>query len=51
MVHTRLLLGVHVLQKAMYEVRYELDRRPDWLEVPLAALARMVADVRMRSAA
>jgi len=35
----------------MYEVRYELDRRPDWLEVPLAALARMVAEVRMRNAA
>jgi maltose alpha-D-glucosyltransferase/alpha-amylase len=50
-VHTQLLLQVHVLQKAMYEVRYELDRRPDWLEVPLAALARMVGDIRMRSAA
>jgi maltose alpha-D-glucosyltransferase/alpha-amylase len=50
-VHTQLLLEVHVLQKAMYEVRYELDRRPEWLEVPLAALARMVVDLRMRSAA
>jgi predicted trehalose synthase len=35
----------------MYEVRYELDRRPDWIEVPLVALARMVADMRVRSAA
>jgi maltose alpha-D-glucosyltransferase/alpha-amylase len=49
--HTQLLLEVHVLQKAMYEIRYELDRRPDWIEVPLAALARMVVDMRMRSAA
>jgi maltose alpha-D-glucosyltransferase/alpha-amylase len=48
--HTQLLLEVYVLQKAMYEVRYELDRRPDWVEVPLAALARMVTDIRMRSA-
>ncbi|HUP72775.1 MAG TPA: maltose alpha-D-glucosyltransferase [Acidimicrobiales bacterium] len=48
--HTELLLEVYVLQKAMYEVRYELDRRPDWVEVPLAALARMVNEIRMRSA-
>jgi maltose alpha-D-glucosyltransferase/alpha-amylase len=50
MAHTQLLLEVHVLQKAMYEARYELDRRPDWVEVPLAALARMVTEIRMRSA-
>jgi maltose alpha-D-glucosyltransferase/alpha-amylase len=49
--HTQLLLEVHVLQKAMYEMRYELDRRPDWIEVPLAALARMLSDMRVRSAA
>ncbi|MGI0155456.1 MAG: maltose alpha-D-glucosyltransferase, partial [Thermoplasmata archaeon] len=27
------------LEKAVYEVRYELDHRPDWVEVPLRALA------------
>jgi maltose alpha-D-glucosyltransferase/alpha-amylase len=32
------LIAVCVLEKALYEVRYELDNRPDWVDVPLAAL-------------
>ena len=27
------------LEKAAYEVLYELDNRPDWLPIPLAALS------------
>lgn len=38
------LLGVLVLEKALYEVRYEADNRPDWLWLPLAALERLAAD-------
>jgi maltose alpha-D-glucosyltransferase / alpha-amylase len=30
-----LLLDAFLLDKAMYEVRYELNSRPDWTEVPL----------------
>jgi maltose alpha-D-glucosyltransferase/alpha-amylase len=29
------------LHKALYEVRYELGNRPDWLEIPLNALRRL----------
>lgn len=32
------LLDVYKLDKALYELAYELDNRPDWVEVPLAAL-------------
>jgi maltose alpha-D-glucosyltransferase / alpha-amylase len=32
------LLAVYKLDKAMYELAYELAHRPDWVEVPLAAL-------------
>ena len=39
----RLLLDVFLLEKASYEVRYELDNRPDWVAIPLAALADLVA--------
>jgi maltose alpha-D-glucosyltransferase/alpha-amylase len=38
----RLLLDVAIMQKALYEVRYEIGHRPDWVMVPLAALQRLV---------
>jgi maltose alpha-D-glucosyltransferase/alpha-amylase len=31
-------LGAHVLDKAMYEVRYELANRPAWVTVPLEGI-------------
>ncbi|MGE0082088.1 MAG: maltose alpha-D-glucosyltransferase [Thiohalomonadaceae bacterium] len=34
----RRLLDLFVLEKALYEVRYELDHRPDWIGVPLAGI-------------
>jgi trehalose synthase-fused probable maltokinase len=35
---TEQLLGVCLLEKAIYELRYELNNRPDWVYLPLAAL-------------
>jgi len=32
------LLGLAGLEKALYEIRYELDNRPDWLSVPLGGV-------------
>ena len=37
----RSLLEFHELEKAVYEVNYELNNRPDWLVVPLAGLSRL----------
>ena len=31
------------LQKACYELRYELDNRPDWVAIPLAGINRILA--------
>ena len=31
-----------VIDKAMYEILYELNNRPDWLVVPIAALLRFI---------
>jgi maltose alpha-D-glucosyltransferase/alpha-amylase len=35
------LLHAFVLEKALYELRYELDNRPTWVPLPLAALAAL----------
>jgi trehalose synthase-fused probable maltokinase len=34
----KLLLHVHLLEKAIYEIEYELNNRPDWLRIPLDGL-------------
>jgi maltose alpha-D-glucosyltransferase/alpha-amylase len=31
-------LSIFLIEKALYEVRYELDNRPSWVEIPLGAL-------------
>jgi trehalose synthase-fused probable maltokinase len=38
------LLAVFELEKAVYELRYELDNRPDWVRIPVAGIARMLAE-------
>jgi maltose alpha-D-glucosyltransferase/alpha-amylase len=35
------LLDLFELEKALYELRYELDNRPDWVGVPLAGIAAL----------
>jgi maltose alpha-D-glucosyltransferase/alpha-amylase len=37
------LLASFKLDKAIYELAYELNNRPDWIDVPLAAIEEMVA--------
>ena len=38
----RTLLELHCLEKAIYELAYEANNRPDWIDVPLAALLAML---------
>lgn len=37
------LLNFFLLEKAFYEIEYELTNRPDWLRVPLTGLLRILA--------
>jgi maltose alpha-D-glucosyltransferase / alpha-amylase len=37
----RALLDMFELEKALYELRYELDNRPDWVAVPLSGIAAL----------
>src|SRR5205807_2427387 len=32
------LLNAMLIEKALYELRYELDHRPDWVHIPLRGL-------------
>ena len=36
------MLTVFELEKAVYELRYELDNRPDWVGIPVAAIRRLI---------
>ncbi|GIW05468.1 MAG: hypothetical protein KatS3mg060_0273 [Dehalococcoidia bacterium] len=40
---TAALLDLFLLEKALYEVEYELNSRPDWVVIPLAGLRRLLA--------
>jgi maltokinase len=39
---TRQLLAVFELEKAVYELRYELNNRPDWVGIPVAGIVRLL---------
>ncbi|MGC2789869.1 MAG: maltose alpha-D-glucosyltransferase [Thermoplasmata archaeon] len=39
----RQLLGAYVLEKSLYEVRYEINNRPKWVEIPLRGLTHLLA--------
>ena len=36
------LLDLFLLEKALYEVRYELAQRPTWLRIPLQGVAALL---------
>ena len=38
----RILLDAYLLEKAVYEIGYELNNRPDWLKVPLQGILQMI---------
>jgi maltokinase len=36
------LLAVYELEKAVYELQYELDNRPEWVGIPVAGIQRLI---------
>jgi maltokinase len=41
---SRKLLSIFELEKAVYELRYELNNRPDWVGIPVAGIVRLLED-------
>jgi trehalose synthase-fused probable maltokinase len=39
---TNQLLSVFELEKAVYELRYELNNRPDWVAIPVSGILRLL---------
>jgi maltose alpha-D-glucosyltransferase / alpha-amylase len=42
----QVLMDVYLLEKAIYELGYELNTRPDWIKVPLQGLLQLLAASR-----
>ena len=42
--NARTLLTIFELEKAAYELRYELNNRPDWVRIPVAGIARLLEE-------
>ena len=40
----RKLLSIFELERAIYELRYELNSRPDWVGIPVACIARLMEE-------
>ena len=38
----RILLDAFLLEKALYELGYELNSRPDWVKVPLQGILQLI---------
>ena len=38
------VLAIYELEKAIYELSYELDNRPDWVQIPVASIVRLLEE-------
>jgi maltose alpha-D-glucosyltransferase/alpha-amylase len=44
--HAQLLLDMYLLEKALYELRYELNNRPDWVRIPLHGILQLLDETK-----
>jgi maltose alpha-D-glucosyltransferase / alpha-amylase len=40
----KVLLNVYLLEKALYELGYELNNRPDWVQIPLIGIRQLLEE-------
>jgi maltose alpha-D-glucosyltransferase/alpha-amylase len=46
----RLMLDSHLLEKAIYELSYEMNHRPDWVRIPVFGILELVKNTQEVSA-
>ena len=46
--HARQLIDLFTLEKALYEIRYELDNRPDWVGIPVKGVLDLIGRSRRK---
>ncbi len=39
---SRIQANMYLLEKALYELRYELNNRPDWARIPLHGILQIL---------
>ncbi len=39
-----MLLNIYLLEKAIYELSYELNNRPDWLDLPIKGILQLLTN-------
>ncbi|CAN5565548.1 maltose alpha-D-glucosyltransferase [soil metagenome] len=42
--HARQLIDLFTLEKALYEIRYELENRPDWVGIPIKGVLDLIGE-------
>ena len=42
-------LAAYLLEKALYELRYELNNRPDWVNIPLEGILQLCSELKRQS--
>ncbi|HET7270209.1 MAG TPA: hypothetical protein VFI90_03900, partial [Rubrobacter sp.] len=42
--HARTLIELFIIEKALYEIRYELDNRPDWVGIPIGGILDLLGE-------
>jgi maltose alpha-D-glucosyltransferase/alpha-amylase len=42
--HARALIELFTLERALYEIRYELDNRPDWVGIPIKGVLDLLPE-------
>jgi maltose alpha-D-glucosyltransferase/alpha-amylase len=40
----KILLNVYLLEKALYELGYELNNRPNWVKIPLIGVLQLLEE-------